>query len=196
MVCIQEPKRPQNAYWLFLNEKRPEFEQQAGTKLAPMVGKLAGQAWKELPSPARERYEKKAVELKATYDDELKTFLAAGGEKSKRKASNTDKGAKRAKKEKDPNCPKRPQNAYWLFLTERRDAFVKEAGSAGAPAVAKVAGNAWKHLSEQERQPYERQAASLKERYDQELKKYKDANGSAAEVGGDEESDGEDAVSN
>merc|ERR1712107_694051 len=58
----------------------------------------------------------------------------------------------------------------------------------GASAVAKVAGNVRKNLSEQERQPYERQAASLKEKYDQELKKYKDANGSAAEVGGDEES--------
>ncbi|KAM5566350.1 high mobility group B protein 7-like [Rosa sericea] len=78
------------------------------------------------------------------------------------KRAKTDK----AKKSKDPNAPKRPLTAFFLFMNDFRKAY-KEANpdSKGVKMVAKEGGEKWKLMTDEEKKPYMDKAAELKDEY-------------------------------
>ncbi|XAR68826.1 hypothetical protein NMG60_11000201 [Bertholletia excelsa] len=113
----------------------------------------------------------------------------------KRKAvSKIDKGSKRqTKKErlakKDPNKPKRPPSAFFVFLEEFRKTFKKENPNVKAvSAVGKAGGEKWKSMSEAEKAPYEAKAAKKKVEYEKLMNAYNKKQESTADDG-DEESE-------
>ena len=95
---------------------------------------------------------------------------------------------KRAKKEKDPDAPKRPPSAYMLWLNENRQAIkdkhfpVNEDGEHTYPSehdkegealngrdkvtlITKKAGKLWKEVTDEEKEPYETKATELSDAY-------------------------------
>ncbi|MEX7539313.1 HMG-box domain-containing protein, partial [Providencia rettgeri] len=67
---------------------------------------------------------------------------------------------------KDPNKPKRPPSAFFVFLEEFRKTFKKENPNVKAvSAVGKAAGEKWKSMSAAEKAPYEAKAAKRKAEY-------------------------------
>jgi len=192
MAALEEPKKPQNAYWIFLAENREALTKEAGSNSGPAVGKVAGAKWKGMTDAQKAPYEKKASNSKAQYEKDVKAFEAAGGVMGKRRQEKADakkeKAGKRARKaEKDPNKPKKPQSAYWLWLGENRAALAKEAGAGGVTAVAKLGGEKWKGLAESVKAPFEKKAAELKKAYEKAMEEYKKSNGVDADD--DEEDD-------
>ncbi|XP_049408228.1 high mobility group B protein 1 [Solanum stenotomum] len=87
----------------------------------------------------------------------------------KRKATLKDdkkKVTKDKKAKKDPNKPKRPPSAFFVFLEEFRKTFKKENPNVKAvSAVGKAGGEKWKSLSAAEKAPYEAKAAKRKAEY-------------------------------
>lgn len=87
----------------------------------------------------------------------------------KRKATLKDakkKVTKDKKAKKDPNKPKRPPSAFFVFLEEFRKTFKKENPNVKAvSAVGKAGGEKWKSLSAAEKSPYEAKAAKRKAEY-------------------------------
>ncbi|KAG6601973.1 High mobility group B protein 7, partial [Cucurbita argyrosperma subsp. sororia] len=81
--------------------------------------------------------------------------------------SKTDK---RKKKDKDPNAPKRPPTAFFIFMEDFRKSF-KEANpdSKGVKEVAKEGGEKWKSMTDEEKKPYQDKAAELKAEYEKAL---------------------------
>ena len=75
----------------------------------------------------------------------------------------------KTRKAKDPNAPKRPKNAYMMWLDENRSRIKEELGTSKVSEVAKAAGVEWKALDSEVRGPYEERAAEAKAAY-QELK--------------------------
>ncbi|XP_010253860.1 PREDICTED: high mobility group B protein 1-like isoform X2 [Nelumbo nucifera] len=113
----------------------------------------------------------------------------------KRKAAvKPDKGSKRkAKKEKlakkDPNKPKRPPSAFFVFLEEFRKTYKQDHPNVKAvSAVGKAGGEKWKSLSVAEKAPYEAKAAKKKSEYEKLMNAYNKKQESGADDG-DEESD-------
>ncbi|CAJ1456089.1 unnamed protein product [Effrenium voratum] len=79
-----------------------------------------------------------------------------------------------AKKQRDPNMPKRPLSAYILFMMENRSKFVKSLpADAKATEVMKEAGKRWRALTAATKQKYDREAANLKKEYVKRLDAYK-----------------------
>nr|DAD41234.1 TPA_asm: hypothetical protein HUJ06_015557 [Nelumbo nucifera] len=76
---------------------------------------------------------------------------------------------------KDPNAPRRPKNAYQIFLTKECNLLKKIHGGRSGKDIRKMANDAWKCLSESDRQPYIEESRRDKERYDQEMDAYKNA---------------------
>ncbi|CAE7554635.1 Dsp1, partial [Symbiodinium microadriaticum] len=111
------PKRPLNAYMLFVGDHRQEIKD----SLPPNGNFLAeaGKRWRALDDTAREQYQARAEQLKAAHKKEMKEFLESGGvlPKSKRQARTRGKRATR----KDPLQPKRPPTAWMLWLQENRE---------------------------------------------------------------------------
>ncbi|KAG0616730.1 hypothetical protein M758_5G137800 [Ceratodon purpureus] len=84
------------------------------------------------------------------------------------------KKPKPAKKVKDPNAPKRPPTAFFIFLNEFRKTFKEENPDVkGVTAVGKAGGERWKSMSEAEKQPFMSKAVQKKSEYDKTLSAYK-----------------------
>merc|ERR1712151_940240 len=154
--------------------------------------------WKGMSEAAKAPYEKKAAAAKAQFDKDLAAFVEAGGVAGKRRADKAEaKREKEGKKRRttDPNKPKKLASAYWLWLGENREALQAEVSKKGAKsdvtAVAKAGGEKWRAMSAKAKEPFEKKAAELKKKYDQEMAEYKKNNAGADddedEVGDEEE---------
>ncbi|GMP85829.1 hypothetical protein CsSME_00038849 [Camellia sinensis var. sinensis] len=114
----------------------------------------------------------------------------------KRKAATkADKGGKsQAKKgklaKKDPNKPKRPPSAFFVFLEEFRKTFKKENPHVKAvSAVGKAGGEKWKSMSGAEKAPFEAKAAKRKTEYEKLMNAYNKKQENMDDDDGDEESE-------
>ncbi|OMO85089.1 hypothetical protein CCACVL1_10434 [Corchorus capsularis] len=97
----------------------------------------------------------------------------------KRKATKKDRKAM-----KDPNKPKRPPSAFFVFLEEFRAVFKKENPNVKAvSAVGKAAGEKWKSMSPADKEPYEAKAKKLKANYEKQMDIY---NGKGSAANGEE----------
>jgi len=106
----------------------------------------------------------------------------------KKGAAAAKKPAKKAKAAKDPNKPKRPASAFFVFMEEFRKTFKeKHPNNKSVAAVGKAGGDKWKQLSNAEKAPYVAKAEKRKTEYNKSMDAYnkKLAEGPAE----DEESD-------
>mmetsp|Transcript_31398 Transcript_31398/g.83981 ORF Transcript_31398/g.83981 Transcript_31398/m.83981 type:complete len:203 (+) Transcript_31398:126-734(+) len=197
---LEEPKKPQNPYWIWLSENREALAKEAGSGKAPVIGKLAGERWKALSAAAKKPFEDKAAKSKAEYEAAMEKFKAAGGQVGKRRLEKKEakegqqaKTARKAKNEaeKASGKPSRPQNAYWMWLAENRAALTKEAGNVKGSAISKLAGERWKALPAAKKKPFEEKAAELKATYDKALAEWKKTNGGGGGGDNDDEEDEE-----
>lgn len=130
-----------------------------------------------------------AADLKAAIDSYMKT---------------TKPRKTRAKKEKDPNAPKRAKTAYIFFANENRSRVREENPDASFGQVSAILGAEWKALSDKKKAPYTKMSENDKKRVAQEKEKYesedsqdeKPAKGKASsesEDNSDQESDNQDS---
>jgi len=189
-MAIEEPKKPQNAYWLYLVENRDALSKEAGSSKVPVVGKLAGSRWKAMTAEKKKPYEEKAEDSKREYEKAMEFFREQGGVVGKRrqeKAENRREAlGKRAKKNIDPDKPKRPQTAYWLWLGESRASLVAEIGKNDVTQVSKLGGQRWNALPQACKGPYEAKAVELKAQYDKDMEEWRKNVGDAAAAAEDQ----------
>ena len=91
-------------------------------------------------------------------------------------SSSGKKKGRKTKSKKDPNKPKRPQSAFFLWLGEKRslikDELIEKEVSSKVTDVTKEAGRQWKLLGDDEKVPFEEQATIEKQRYKEEMQTY------------------------
>jgi hypothetical protein len=85
-------------------------------------------------------------------------------------------------KRKDPAAPKRPGNAYTLFVADNRNKLATE-GMSNQQVMTAVA-TAWKTLSDAERAPYEDRAKIERDRYMDAVKRFRAQKRAAAVAAG------------
>jgi hypothetical protein len=79
----------------------------------------------------------------------------------------------RAPKQKDPNAPKRPLSAFFIFSQDERPKIRSQNASLSVADVAKVIGEKWRSAPDDLKRRYEKAAKEAKERYEIELQAYK-----------------------
>lgn len=77
---------------------------------------------------------------------------------------------KREKRHKDPDAPKRPMSAFFMFCQEERPKVKKIHPDWKVGEIAKELGKRWEHV---EKTKYEGEAARDKQRYEKEMAQYK-----------------------
>ncbi|AQK54210.1 high mobility group protein 3 isoform X1 [Zea mays] len=76
-------------------------------------------------------------------------------------------GAGKRKKAAASGKPKRPPSAFFVFMSEFRQEYqAQHPGNKSVAAVSKAAGEKWRSMSEQEKQPYVDQAGQKKQDYE------------------------------
>ncbi|KAI3813672.1 hypothetical protein L1987_18401 [Smallanthus sonchifolius] len=100
--------------------------------------------------------------------------------------------AKKAKEVKDPNKPKRPASAFFIFMEDFRKQYKeKHPNNKSVSVVGKAGGEKWKSMSEAEKAPFAAKAEKRKSEYDKTLQAYnkKLAEGKQDEEEEEDESD-------
>ncbi|GLT46047.1 hypothetical protein SLA2020_198360 [Shorea laevis] len=113
---------------------------------------------------------------------------------NKKGAATTKAPKKSGKAVKDPNKPKRPASAFFVFMEEFREQYKKEhPKNKSVAAVGKAGGDKWKSMSEAEKAPFVAKAEKRKVEYEKNMKAYnkRQAEGPKA----DEEEESEKSVS-
>lgn len=78
------------------------------------------------------------------------------------------KSKRQKAKDRDPNMPKRPTNAYLLFCEMNKEKVRQQ----GSQDVSRDLTEAWKNLNEQDRKPYYELYSEDRERYQKEMEIY------------------------
>jgi len=122
-------KKPQSAYWLWLNDNREKIAKDLGSSKASDVGKKAGEKWKTVSAAEKKPYEQKAAEQKAAYEKFIASEEGAAALKAFKEAKQNTK---------DQFKPKDVE--VEAGDDKKRKADVKEAGEVAAKkARGKVA---------------------------------------------------------
>lgn len=79
---------------------------------------------------------------------------------------------KGSKKPTDPNAPKRPMSAYFLYANKMRPQVMKDHPDATVGQIGKMLGNMWKQATDSEKAPHEKLAKKNNEQYHTQREKY------------------------
>lgn len=121
--------------------------------------KKCSERWKIMTGKEKGKFEDLAKQDKARYEREMMSYVPARGGKKK--------------KYKDPNAPKRPPSAFFIFCSEFRPKVKSEQPNLTIGEVAKRLGEMWNGTAAEDKQPYEKKAAKLKEKYEKEVAAYR-----------------------
>ncbi|KAK9851540.1 hypothetical protein WJX84_008439 [Apatococcus fuscideae] len=154
---VGAPTRPKSAYMFFLGEFREKWKlDNPESKKVAEVAKAAGEAWRAMPQEKKDGYEDLSTEAKSKYAKAMVEW-----------EKEHPRPARRHKKERDPTQLKRPQSAYFFFLADYREAYKRE--HPGEPVAVKVigkaAGDQWRDMSAEAREPYEQKSTENKKSY-------------------------------
>ncbi|GMY30496.1 high mobility group B protein 6-like [Fagus crenata] len=184
-----ERKRPSPPYILWCKDQWNEIKKENPEAEFKDISNILGTKWKtvtaEEKKPYEENYlaekeaylqviakEKRETEAMKLFDEEHKQKTAMELlEQYLQFKQEAEKENKKTKKEKDPLKPKKPMSAFFLFTNERRTALVAENKS--CLEVAKITGEEWKNMTEEQKGPYEEMAKKNKEKHLQEMEAYK-----------------------
>jgi len=202
-VLAMAVKKPQSAYFLWMNANREKFIAELnGEKGFGPMAKLASEKWKVITEAEKKPFDEQAKKEKDAFEEYKKTEEGqkALGEKKEAKQDKKDakikKDIKSAVKsvEKDDKL-KRPLSSYFMWINANRDGVVaKMEGKPSTGEITKKCADVWRNLSEAEKKPWDDKAKKAKDEHDDFLKSpegeallaaYKDATQTAkAEVKG------------
>ncbi|KAL1820293.1 hypothetical protein DCAR_0416622 [Daucus carota subsp. sativus] len=88
-------------------------------------------------------------------------------------AAVSKKPAKKTKPDKDPNKPKRPASAFFVFMEDFRKTYKeKHPNNKSVAVVGKAGGDKWKSMSEADKAPYVAKAEKRKSEYEKTMLAY------------------------
>ncbi|KAG7471236.1 hypothetical protein MATL_G00122330 [Megalops atlanticus] len=160
----KDPKKPRgkmSSYAYFVQTCREEHKKKHpdSTVNFSEFSKKCSERWKTMSAKEKGKFEELAKQDKIRYEREMKNYVPPKGEKKKRA--------------KDPNAPKRPPSAFFIFCADFRPKIKGENPGMSIGDVAKKLGEMWNSTSAADKQPYEKKAAKLKEKYDKDIAAYR-----------------------
>ncbi|XP_042399796.1 HMG1/2-like protein [Zingiber officinale] len=145
---------------------------------SPLLTLLLPQVFLAQPHPASSRsavaanpfgglaMKQRKTKADATKKADSKLAVRKGSERA-------SKMPKMTKAKKDPNKPKRPPSAFFVFMEGFRKTFKEQhPNNKSVSVVGKAGGDKWKSLSEGDKAPFVDKAAKLKKEYTKKLATY------------------------
>merc|ERR1712106_32920 len=148
------PKKPLSAYFLFSQEERLKVKGENPDYSITEVAKELGRRWATLSPPLKTQYEQRYQDARKVYDQEMSHY-------------------KPQKKKKDPNAPKQPLSAYFIFSTEERLKVKDENPNYSICEVAKELGRRWAEMDPSVKQKYQQRAEEERQKYDVDMASYR-----------------------
>merc|ERR1712172_252232 len=147
------PKKPLSAYFLFSQEERLKVKAENPDYSITEVAKELGKRWATLNPDIKTVYEQRYQDARRIYETEMNTY--------------------KPKKKKDPNAPKQPLSAYFIFSTEERLKVKNENPNFSICEVAKELGRRWAEMDPSLKQRFQARAEEGRQKYDVEMAAYR-----------------------
>merc|ERR1712018_287430 len=151
------PKKPLSAYFLFSQEERLKVKAEFPDYSITEVAKELGRRWATIDPTIKQSYEQRYQESRRLYEQAMQAY-------------------KPQKKKKDPNAPKQPLSAYFIFSSEERLKVKNEHPSYSICEVAKELGRRWADMAPEVKQRYQQMAEEGRQKYDQDMAAYRQGN--------------------
>jgi len=169
------PKKPLSAYFLFSQEERLKVKAENPDYSITEVAKELGKRWATLNPDIKGSYEQRYQDARRLYESEMNNY--------------------KPKKKKDPNAPKQPLSAYFIFSTEERLKVKEENPTYSICEVAKELGRRWAEMDPAVKQRYQARAEEERQKYDNDMANYRQGNLAAAAANNSGAGDNNHAVS-
>jgi len=159
----KKPKGRMSNYTFFVQMCREEHRKKHPNENVNFTefSKKCAERWKQMTDKEKKRFAEMAEKDKQRYDREMASYVPPAGEGG------------RKRKKKDPNAPKRPLSAFFLFCQDERPAVKAIYPNYSVGEAAKELGERWNKVSAETKAKYEAKAQGDKGRYDKELANYK-----------------------
>ncbi|XP_019168766.1 PREDICTED: high mobility group B protein 13-like [Ipomoea nil] len=182
-------KKPATAYLLWCKDQWNEVKKENPNAEFKEISNMLAAKWKTISADEKKPYEEKYQSEKEVYlkivgnEKREQEALRLLDEEEKQKTAmdlldqyiqfqqESESENKKKKKEKDPLKPKHPVSAFFLFSNDRRAALLAE--NKIAKEVAKIAGEEWRNMTDEQKAPYEEVAMKNKEQYAKEIEIYR-----------------------
>merc|ERR1719422_1904226 len=151
------PKKPLSAYFLFSQEERLKVKAEFPDYSITEVAKELGRRWATIDPALKHQYEQRYQDSRREYEQAMTAY-------------------KPQKKKKDPNAPKQPLSAYFIFSSEERLKVKSDHPSYSICEVAKELGRRWADMDPEVKQRFQQMAEEGRQKYDQEMAAYRQGN--------------------
>lgn len=148
------PKKPLSAYFLFSQDERLKVKAEYTDYSITDVAKELGRRWATIDPGLKQQYEQRYQAARKVFDQEMSAY-------------------KPQKKKKDPNAPKQPLSAYFIFSTEERLKVKNENPNYSICEVAKELGRRWAEMDPSLKQRFQARAEEGRQKYDVEMAAYR-----------------------
>ncbi|VEL19009.1 unnamed protein product, partial [Protopolystoma xenopodis] len=158
-----KPKGAMTAYACFVQVIREEHKKKhPGEQIVfSDFSKKCAERWKVMSPKEKKRFEDMAALDKERYNREMNDYVPPDGVKK----------AKKRKAARDPRQPKRAWSAFFFFCDEFRAKIKEEHPEWKVADIAKELGRRWEEC--QEKPKYETLAQQDKQRYEEDMLKYR-----------------------
>ncbi|XP_067106316.1 high mobility group protein B2a [Osmerus mordax] len=165
----KDPNKPRgktSSYAFFVQTCREEHKKKhPGTSVNfSEFSKKCSERWKTMSAKEKVKFEDLAKGDKVRFDREMKGYVPP-------------KGTKVGKRKKDPNAPKRPPSAFFVFCSDHRARIKGEHPGISIGDIAKKLGELWSKQTPKDKVPYEAKAGKLKEKYEKDVAAYRAKSG-------------------
>jgi len=163
IVKKKKPKGRMSAYTFFVQTCREEHRKKHPNENVNFTefSKKCAERWKSMTDTEKKRFSAMAEKDKIRYDKEMASYVPPAGEGG------------RKRKKKDPNAPKRPLSAFFIFCHDERPAVKAIYPTYGVGDVAKELGDRWNKVSPETKHKYEEKANIDKLRYEKDMNIYR-----------------------
>jgi len=160
-----KPAGKKSAYTYFVQAEKESWQIENPDKKIVFGDfmKSCGAKWKTLNEEDKGPFAIKATADAKRYAAEMEDYVPENGERT----------TKKRKVKKDPNAPKRPQTAFFLYAADFR-AEVRSGLPDGSTVgeVAKELGRRWGELGDEEKSKYQKNAEVNKAQYEKDMEAY------------------------
>uniref|UniRef100_A0A182M5H9 HMG box domain-containing protein n=1 Tax=Anopheles culicifacies TaxID=139723 RepID=A0A182M5H9_9DIPT len=174
-----KPKRPMNAYIRYVQGIRSSLAS-SNPKASPTeISKLAAAKWQSLDQASKVKYEEEYKREQAVWLQKNAKYLSqlTDAQKEEIKLERQQRNEGKIKREqkrllKELGRPKRPMNGYLRFCLKNKPAtgLSKEENK----MQMKNLGMQWRRLTDEEKEPYNKEAEADMKRYQEAMKQWED----------------------
>lgn len=149
---VPAPKRATTAYITFTQWYREEMKK-SGRQIPRIgdFGKECAGKWNTMSDEDKQPFLSAAARDRERYKREMAVYKPA----------------------RDVNKPKRPGTAFMLFMADFRKEMAGKEPEGGVAALAKLGGERWRGMSEEDKRPYVERQNEEKMKYEQNMEEYR-----------------------